>query len=98
LRARGVTYLALKRIDEALRDFTLAISLRPFYAPPYNTRGLAYLELQKFDRAVSDFTEAIRCDPRDASFYDNRAQAEDKQGAAKAASADRHKAAELRTK
>ncbi len=69
---RGLTYRDLKRFDEALADFTQAITLDPSSSWAYHDRGSTYQDMKRFDEALADFTQAIALDPSSSSAYNNR--------------------------
>jgi tetratricopeptide (TPR) repeat protein len=60
---RGFHYASRGDLDQAMGDFTAAISLRPGFSLAHYNRGVAYNDKHEFDRAIADFTEAIRLNP-----------------------------------
>jgi len=70
---RGLIYLENKPVDDviskdadkAVKDFSMAISLKPRDARNYYYRGLAYNQLLKPDAAWADFQKAKTLDPSD---------------------------------
>ena len=69
---RGLTYDALQRYDEALRDYDQAIALNPNLAQTYSNRSNTYQALQRYDEALRDCDQAIALDPNYAKAYNNR--------------------------
>ena len=63
------SYRALKRYDDALRDYSKAIELDSNNAANYANRGVIYAYLDEIDNALIDLTKAIELDSNDASFY-----------------------------
>jgi tetratricopeptide (TPR) repeat protein len=51
------------KYDEAIADYTKAISLDPNDATAYTNRGLAYESKGEVDRAIADYTKAIEINP-----------------------------------
>lgn len=62
LNKRGVAHVALKRRDDAVRDFTLALESQPRYAPTLTNVGNLLLEEGVLDDAVAHYEAAIRSD------------------------------------
>jgi tetratricopeptide (TPR) repeat protein len=58
--------------QEAIADFTEAISLEPTFLPSYIGRGNAYCELGEYEEAMVDYNEAIRLDPDYSRAYYSR--------------------------
>ena len=63
----------LGKHEQAIGDFTQAISLNPKNANAYADRGAAYGSLGQHALAISDFTQAITLNPNFAGAYYNRA-------------------------
>ncbi len=53
----------------AIQSFTIAIGLRPNFAPPYYARGVAHQNLEHNDSAIQNYSEAIRLAPNMALAY-----------------------------
>jgi tetratricopeptide (TPR) repeat protein len=49
--------------EEAIKDFTSAIKIRPDYATAYFNRGNAWRGLREYDDAIRDFKKAMELDP-----------------------------------
>jgi len=69
---RAITFMKLKRYDEALADFAQAIQLNPTFSLAYYGRGTLYKNLHYFERALADFAQVIRLDPTFVPTYINR--------------------------
>jgi regulator of sirC expression with transglutaminase-like and TPR domain len=66
---RGGSYAMIGRLQEALDDFTMAISLRPEMSMAYYNRGLLYQKMGEEGRALQDFQEAARLGDGKAQEY-----------------------------
>lgn len=69
---RGLAYYNQKDPEQAIADFSFAISLSPDEALAYYYRGLAYDDKQDFNSAIADFTQAIALRPNEAAFNNSR--------------------------
>jgi tetratricopeptide (TPR) repeat protein len=73
---RGWVYIGLRNFEEAVRDFTTAIQMKPndtFSYHFYQARGNAYSELNKNIEAMKDFTQVIKMKPDYLRTYFSRA-------------------------
>ena len=70
--SRGVAFLRMERVQDALHDFDHAVELAPGHAKSYHLRGLAHEKLGDIEHAVKDFDEAIRLDPHYGAAYYSR--------------------------
>lgn len=69
---RGVAYQGKARIDDAIRDFTAALSINSKIDNGYLDRGLAYQQKGDIEKGFADFTNAIRLDPNSFGAFYNR--------------------------
>lgn len=69
---RGVTWIAKREWDNAIKDLSTAIRVVPNNTSFYSLRGKAYHAKRRFDEALADFTEAIRLDPSNLIAYNDR--------------------------
>jgi len=69
---RGVAYQGKARIDDAVRDFTAALSINSKIDNGYLDRGLAYQQKGDAEKGFADFTNAIRLDPNSFGAFYNR--------------------------
>jgi len=93
---RGVVRLRLKRYDDAVRDFTIALQFRTNLAEAYVNRGAAQIGGRHFALALADLNKALEMgvnEPEKA--YYNRALAYEWLDNPKAAWLDYNKALEL---
>lgn len=85
-QAQGRKFLQEERYDDAIREFTEALTLNPSLSLAYNGRGYAYYRLKNYQAAIGDFDAAIRLNPVYANAYLNRSACRralgDKAGAA----------------
>ncbi len=87
---RGIAYLSLGEIDNALQDFSWAIENDPTWGTFHLNRGRIYLQRRDWAKADADFTAATRQVPIDARAraFAWRAQLRGRQGQYQAALAD----------
>jgi tetratricopeptide (TPR) repeat protein len=71
---RGRSYMEIGKFENALADFSQAITLKPT-SQAYVYRGRACTSLHKNDDALADFNQAIAMSPNDALPYRYRASA-----------------------
>lgn len=74
MRLRGDLYQSLHRYDEAIRDYSLVMTVIPTDGV-YNSRGTCYMRLNKPALAVSDFSQAIKIGGPKAAPFEKRANA-----------------------
>ncbi len=70
--ARDATVRA-ENIDNALREFSMAIQKDPKYAEAYSSRAVTYMQLKKFNKAEEDLRKAKELAPDSASVRYNYA-------------------------
>ena len=64
-KCRGNVYLQLKKQDEALADFNLAIKTNSKNADAYDERGNLYYLLEEYDKSDQDYQKAVKLEPDD---------------------------------
>jgi tetratricopeptide (TPR) repeat protein len=69
---RGIAYTSSGQWDNAMADFSKAMTIDPKYPVSYANRGIVYGNLGKEEDAISDFTKAIEIDPNYTLAYHNR--------------------------
>jgi tetratricopeptide (TPR) repeat protein len=67
----------LSEIDEAIDDYTQAITLDPNEAWGFGGRAAAYMAKKEYDKAIADLNEAIRLAPDEDYFKTTLQEAED---------------------
>ncbi len=63
-----------ERYDEALTDYTAALTMDPVLARALAGRGLTYHFMRRYDEALSDYTRAIELDPNDTRALTSRSR------------------------
>ena len=71
--ARGVEYGDLRRPQEAIKDFTSAIELKPDMKDAYKFRGSLYAQAGQIDLAQKDLEKYLEYDPADVVTWNNMA-------------------------
>jgi serine/threonine-protein phosphatase 6 regulatory ankyrin repeat subunit B len=94
-RARGSSYMKIKRWDEVATDYSKAIELEPEDWWSWHERGFAYIQLGQWDKVVTDYSKVIELKPEVADCYNRRARAYRQLGQWDKAIADYSKAIEL---
>ena len=67
----GFAYLQNNRINDAIKELSIATKLKPDSADAHNNLGVAYSKVSKFDDAVKEFTIALQLKPENAGFLNN---------------------------
>jgi tetratricopeptide (TPR) repeat protein len=67
----GLAYHHLFAIDEALKDYKMAISLNPHFSEAYNNIGAIYHARKEYALAEKAYRRAIKLQPRSAVSYSN---------------------------
>jgi len=65
----GLTYKRMKRIDNALKEFEIASSLKPDAAFILRELGICYLYKGNFNSAIKSLRKATTIDPKDDDAY-----------------------------
>jgi len=71
-RERGIHYFDLRHFDQAIYDFSQAISLNSNYVTAYINRANAYAKLEKYKEAYQDFSSAQKLSGNNKSIYSIR--------------------------
>lgn len=69
-----------ENLDNALREFSLAIQKDPSYAEAYSNRAVTYMQLKKFNKADEDLRKAKELSPDSPSIHYNSASLESLKG------------------
>ncbi len=91
----GSTYWHLKRYENSVLHYTLAIGMDPTYHQAYSGRGNSFALLNAYDQALSDYNRAISLDSTVGTYYLNRAILYTNMGRDTAAAKDLVRAASL---
>ncbi len=78
--SRGAAYLQTDHIEEAIDDFTHAITVRPNHPRAFHMRALAFDRQGNADRALSDLGTALKLNPEYGAAYKSRAMVLNKIG------------------
>lgn len=92
---RGVLFSAAGKYEEALKDYSKALMLKPDSWMTYYNRALVLSQLGRPLEAVDDLSRAIGLNPDDPDVYNNRGIAYAKLGDFEAAITDFKKSIEL---
>jgi len=98
LYKQGVAANKKGDLDEAIRCYSKALSLKSDSYGLYFVRGRAYRQKDQYDKSVSDLTRAISLKPSYAEAYNHRGVAFIGKGEKQKAIADFKKACELGSK
>ena len=77
---RGISHAELGEYQQAIDDYTLAITIDPGDSTLHYARGSAYAELGEYQQAIDDYTLAIAIDPGDSTLHYARGFAYDELG------------------
>ena len=66
---RGIAHYNRDEFEQAIRDFSDSLTLKPNHASTYWYRGLAYYRKNNFQHALADLTKAITLRPNTADFH-----------------------------
>ena len=91
----GAAYRNKGDYDSAIKDYDVAIKLKPDFVQAYYNRGLAYHENVNFDLAIKDYSKAIELNPELFHPHNNRGNAYRQKGDFDSAIEDYGKAIEL---
>jgi tetratricopeptide (TPR) repeat protein len=69
----GVAYHHLFALDEAMKDYKMAVKLNPHYAGAYNNLGAVYHGKHEFSLAVKAYKRSLKYQPHAAVTYCNLA-------------------------
>jgi tetratricopeptide (TPR) repeat protein len=89
---RALAYSLKGEYAAAIRDYDVAIQMRPDFALALNNRAWAYFRWGKPETALPDVEESLRLEPTEANALDTRAHIRQVKGDAKGALNDYTKA------
>lgn len=72
-RMRAIAYEKLGNDQQAIKDYSAAINLKPDMADDYFNRGLACIRLRQYQSALNDFNQTIQLRNDYTDAYNNRA-------------------------
>jgi tetratricopeptide (TPR) repeat protein len=55
---RGLAYIKMGQIDQAIFDYTISLELSSMYSHVFSDRGVAYYYKDQYDKACSDWKRA----------------------------------------
>jgi tetratricopeptide (TPR) repeat protein len=83
------------RLDQALEDYTFALTFDPSLAQAWNNRGVVHYLQGEYEAALRDYTKALELKPDYAEAWNNRGNARLDKGAHVEAIADFDQALKL---
>ena len=92
---RGQAYMNLKKIPEAISDFTKAIDAGIVTPKLFGNRGKCYALLGRFEEALPDLSKSLELEPKSAEIWYFKAFSGEKAGKMTEALGDYSKAIEL---
>src|SRR5262245_12602406 len=72
---RGVAYMHMGEVDQALADYDKVIEFSPNYGDAYYNRAIAHGAKGDIDKAITDYTKAIENNARDVDAFRLRGDA-----------------------
>jgi tetratricopeptide (TPR) repeat protein len=73
---RGLARYQVGLYEEAIADYSRAISIQPVFPEAFLNRGLARHRLGDYQAAIEDMEQAIQLNPRDGNAYLSRDKVE----------------------
>ena len=67
----GVRAIQKDKLEEALKEFTIAAKSDPTRADSYKSLGLTYLRMDQTEKGIEAYQKAIAMDPKDKSAFIN---------------------------
>src|SRR5438445_11043606 len=67
----GIAFHQLLQLDNARKNYELAVKLKPDYAEAINNLGTVYYARKSFRRAIGYYKKALKLSPESASIYSN---------------------------
>lgn len=92
---RALSYEKLQKTNDAINDYTNAISTNKKNADAYFNRAALYQEQKNYDRAISDYGKVIKINPKDDITYYYRGMLYIQKGDKSSAIKDFEKAIEI---
>jgi protein O-mannosyl-transferase len=69
---RGQAFMDINQVENAIRDYSAAITLNPFYQEAVYNRGIAYEKIGAYDLALRDYDKALELNPSNYQALNNR--------------------------
>ncbi len=69
---RGQVFMNDGLYEKAIEDYSMAVTLNPFYQEAFYNRGLAFEKIGQPDRAAADYEKAISLNPTNYQALNNR--------------------------
>ncbi|MDR0997892.1 MAG: tetratricopeptide repeat protein [Treponema sp.] len=69
---RAITFMMIKKYQEAINDYSKVIELNPDNAVFFLSRGSLYIVTREYDRAIEDLNTAIKLNVNDIDSYYER--------------------------
>jgi tetratricopeptide (TPR) repeat protein len=69
---RGQAFMNMEQVENAIHDYSAALSLNPFYQEAVYNRGIAYERIGAFDLALRDYDRALVLNPSNYHALNNR--------------------------
>ena len=69
---RGQVFMNSGLFENAINDYSMALTLNPKYQEAFYNRGLAFEKSGQLDRAVKDYERAISLNPSNYQAFNNR--------------------------
>ncbi|MBI3585340.1 MAG: tetratricopeptide repeat protein [Nitrospinae bacterium] len=76
----GNDYRNQGQLDEAIKEYLIAIRIKPDFAGAYNNLGVAYAKQGRLSEAIQEYQASLRINPNDAGVHNNLGVAYDMQG------------------
>jgi tetratricopeptide (TPR) repeat protein len=67
----GIAFHQLLQLDNAKKNYEVAVKLKPGYAEAINNLGTVYYARKSFRRAIGYYKKALKLSPESASIYSN---------------------------
>jgi tetratricopeptide (TPR) repeat protein len=83
------------RLDDAIKDFTKALSIESNYSPAASNLSAVYFKKKEYEKALDYANKAVTMDKNNADAYANRGMAKEMTRDMEGACEDWHKAQEL---
>ena len=71
LNMKGIDLAKNQALDEAIREFTLAIEKYPDFEASYSNRAAVFIQQKKFDKAMDDLNKASSINPNNPTVHYN---------------------------